>query len=225
MNYMRCIIRHLTAQGKVNITLEYKYETVNVNELKINWNSTTESVETLKVIEALFSCLKIRDPLTANHSLHMAQYSFRLALKFDKPNALLYYAGSLMHDIGKIGMTDKVLKGKDILTDAEREYLREHVTDGYRILSELNMPTVMLEIVRYHHERYNGSGYLEGLKGMEIPLPGRITAITDTFSALTSDRPYSKAMGQSKALDILLKDSNQFDPEILSYFISISNPN
>jgi putative nucleotidyltransferase with HDIG domain len=210
----------------VKFTLKYKHETINVNELKTIWASASESLETLKVIEALFSCLKTRDQHTANHSLHMAQFSFGLAVQFDKSNALLYYAGSLMHDIGKLGMTDKVLKGKDILTDIEREYLREHVTDGYRILHELNMPSVMLDIVRYHHERYDGSGYLEGLLGTEIPLAGRITAITDTYSALTSDRPYSKAIGKRKALDIMLKDSNQFDPRILPYFIntiSLSN--
>jgi putative nucleotidyltransferase with HDIG domain len=191
-----------------------------VDELKSNWGKTNESPDNLRVIEALFSCLKIRDPLTAIHSLHMAHFSYTLALRFDKRNAPLYYAGSLTHDIGKIGMSDKVLKGKEILTLEERGYLREHVSDGYRILSKLGMPAIILDIVKYHHERYDGSGYLEGLIGNNIPLAGRITAISDTFSALTSDRPYSKAMEHSRAIDIMKKDESQFDPRILDYFIS-----
>ena len=207
----------------MNFTIQIQQDTLIVNALKSHWSSTNESFDTLKVIEALFSCLKIRDPLTATHSLHMAQYSYKMALQFDQMNATLYFAGSLMHDIGKVGMTDKVLKGKDLLTLEEREYLREHVTDGFRILSELGMPEIMLDIVKYHHERYDGSGYLEGLQGSSIPLPGRITAITDTFSALTSDRPYSRAMPQIKAIDIMKKDRAQFDPRLLTYFITTIN--
>ena len=147
----------------MSATLELKTINVLVDELKSRWSKTSENPDNLRVIEALFSCLKIRDPLTAVHSLHMAHFSYKLALRFDEKNAPLYYAGSLTHDIGKIGMSDKVLKGKEFLTSEEREYLRVHVSDGHRILSELGMPEIMLDIVKYHHERYDGSGYLEGL--------------------------------------------------------------
>ncbi|QHW35429.1 HD domain-containing protein (plasmid) [Paenibacillus rhizovicinus] len=203
----------------MSATIEIKSDSVLVDDLKFNWSKTNESSENLKVVEALFSCLKIRDPLTAFHSIHMANYSYKLALRFDKGNAPLYYAGSLTHDIGKIGMSDRVLKGSGILTLEEREYLRKHVSDGYRILTGLGMPPIMLEIAKYHHERYDGSGYLEGLNGNNIPLPGRITAISDTYSSLTSDRPYSHAMDRSRAIKIMEQDKSKFDPFILEFII------
>lgn len=204
----------------MKLTLELHNETLNVDDLKFIWSYENESLDSLKVVQALFNCLKIRDPFTAAHSVHMAEYSYRLAEHFDKENAPLYFVGSLTHDIGKVGMSDKVLKGRDILTAEERNYLREHVVDGFRLLSELSMPKVILDIVRYHHERYNGIGYVEGLQGTSIPLPGRIAAITDTYSALTSDRSYSKAIEHSRAIEIMKRDSEQYDPIILSYFIN-----
>ncbi|MFX3639812.1 MAG: HD-GYP domain-containing protein [Candidatus Pristimantibacillus sp.] len=190
-----------------------------MDDLESIWFLSKENPVTLSVIKALFFCLNIRDPLTANHSINMAYYSYHLAEKFDRSNAVLYYFGSLTHDIGKIGMDDRILKGKEKLSFDEREYLRQHVIDGCRILSSLKMPNTILEIVKYHHERYDGSGYLEELHGENIPLAGRITAISDTFSALTSDRPYSRAMSKERAIEIMQRDSMQFDPEILEYFI------
>ncbi|MGU3473165.1 HD-GYP domain-containing protein [Paenibacillus sp. D51F] len=165
----------------------------------------------------------LRDPLTAAHSHHMAGLSFRLAKHFDCQNAALYYAGALTHDIGKLGMPDAVLKGKGILSEEERELLRQHVTDGYDLLRFHKMPPTMLDIVLYHHERFNGSGYLLGLSGQQIPLAGRIAAITDTYSALTSDRPYSKAVSHETAIAIMEKDAEQFDPKILEVFIHMSD--
>lgn len=207
------------AKERMRITIDLPAFTSLEDQLDHRWSKSSGSLENFRVIAALYSCLKVRDPLTAMHSLHMAKFSYSLALRFDRENAPLYYAGSLTHDIGKIGMTDKVLKGNDILSPEERHYLRIHVNDGYRILSELGMPSIMLQIVQYHHERYDGSGYLEGLKGDNIPLPGRITAISDTYSALTSERPYSKALDHNRAIEIMKNDAGQFDPSLLEYFI------
>ncbi|MFC5402419.1 HD-GYP domain-containing protein [Cohnella soli] len=193
------------------------------DELRILWDRTNEPEDILRVINALFSCLLIRDPLTAEHSVQMAHLSYRLAEQFDPQNAVLYFAGSLTHDIGKIGMNDKVLKGSGILTPEEKGCLRDHVVDGYRLLCRLSMPSIMLDIVRYHHERFNGSGYLEGLQELEIPLPGRIAAITDTYSALTTERPYSNAKSIDQALEVMKRDSHQFDPLILQFFFKMMN--
>jgi putative nucleotidyltransferase with HDIG domain len=216
-------ITTIRSERKVKLTLELHNETLIVDDLKFKWSYKKENLDSLKVVQALFNCLKIRDPFTAAHSVHMAEYSYRLAEQFDKENARLYFIGSLIHDIGKVGMSDKVLKGREILTPEERIYLREHVLDGYRLLRDLSLPEVILDIVRYHHERYNGIGYVEGLQGTSIPLPGRIAAITDTYSALTSERSYSKSMEHSKAIEIMKRDSEQYDPQILSYFINHFN--
>lgn len=203
----------------MNFTIKMQDERFVADELTSVWSLANENINTVKIVQALYHCLHIRDPLTAAHSVHMAHHSYRLAEYFDKENAPLYFAGSLTHDIGKVGMSDHILKGKHVLTLDERNVLRSHVSDGYRILSGLGMPKIMLDIVRYHHERFNGSGYLEGLQGEKIPLAGRITAITDTYSALTSDRPYSKAIGHNRAVEIMLEDVEQFDPIILAFFI------
>lgn len=192
-----------------------------LNDVESIWESRLEDVENFRVIRALFYCLDIRDPLTAIHSLNMAHHSYRLAGYFDKENAFLYYAGSLIHDIGKVGMNDKVLKGEGKLTIEERTSLRQHVIDGSQIIKGFDLPRIVTEIVRYHHERYDGSGYLEGLNGSAIPLAGRITAITDTYSALTSDRPYAKALSRGEAINVLRKDRFQFDPTLLNCFIEI----
>lgn len=184
------------------------------------WDYDKETKANIKVVNALYQCLYIRDPLTAAHSLHMAHYSYELAVKFDKENAPLYFAGSLIHDIGKLGMPDHILKGKHILSYEERDVLKHHVADGYQILRGLGLPRILLDIVRYHHERFNGVGYLEGLQGEDIPLPGRIAAITDTYSALTSERPYTRAKSHNHAIHIMKEERDQFDPVIFEYFIN-----
>jgi putative two-component system response regulator len=175
----------------------------------------------MDVIDALFASIKLRDELTAEHSVIMAHYSYHLALVHDKENAEMYYAGSLVHDVGKLAMNDSVLKGNQILSAQERQYVKKHVKDGVGILTELEMPQLVIDIARYHHERYDGSGYLEGLQGKEIPLAGRISAVADTFAALITERPYQKKRDCQEAITIMLRDRSLFDPDILDSFIEI----
>ncbi|MGO4695513.1 HD-GYP domain-containing protein [Paenibacillus sp. 2TAB26] len=183
--------------------------------------ATLEGFENIySLTKALFECLKVRDSLTADHSLSMAILTYEMALKFDTANAPLYYTGALTHDIGKLGMIDRILKGSGKLNEGDHTYLKAHVTSGYEILMNLNMPKIMLDVVKYHHEKFDGSGYLEGLCGYDIPLPGRIASITDTYSALTSQRNYSKPLNKEEAVRIMLKDRKQFDPDLLRYFVS-----
>ncbi|WP_169091062.1 HD-GYP domain-containing protein [Paenibacillus sp. PL91] len=103
--------------------------------------------KTLIVVQALYRCLQVRDPVTAAHSLHMAELTYRLAEEFDQSNAGLYFAGALTHDIGKMGMTDRILKGSGKLTSNDRIHLLNHVSDGYRLLNSLEMPQIILDIV------------------------------------------------------------------------------
>ncbi len=177
----------------------------------------------MDVIHALFASIKLRDEATAAHSIIMARYSYHLALVHDKANAEMYYAGSLVHDIGKLAMNDSVLKGDQILSAEERHHLKKHVKDGVEILTELQMPQLVIDIARYHHERYNGSGYLEGLQGKEIPLAGRISAVADTFAALITGRPYQKRIDHQEAIAVMLRDRSLFDPDIFDSFIVIVN--
>lgn len=177
--------------------------------------------EVLIKIDTLFECIKLRDVDTAVHSLTMAYYSYQLAQIYMPGYAYLYYAGSLIHDVGKIAMGDDILKGNKKLSVEERYLLREHVTAAITILKELEMPETIVNIAKYHHERYDGSGYLFGLRGKQIPLEGRISAVSDTYAALVTNRPYQCALNGKAVLEIMQSDSHLFDAEILESFLGI----
>lgn len=172
-----------------------------------------------RIVDALFGTIALRDPVTANHSMLMAYYSHMIALEFDPSNSDLYFIGGLVHDIGKISMRDLILKGDIILDEESRHEIKSHVSEGYNLLRRIGLSDVILRITRYHHERFNGEGYLEGLKGYQIPIEGRISAVADTYSTLIEGRAYSRPRGRKEALDILRRESYLFDPDILKWFL------
>lgn len=171
--------------------------------------------------------LDARDPYTAGHSIRVAEYAVKIAeaegLSPDQINLL--HKSSLLHDIGKIGIRDNVLLKEGRLTDEEFEQIKLHPVIGANILEQINLPDdlkPLLPGVRYHHERYDGKGYPEGLRGEGIPLFGRIMAIADAYDAMTSDRPYRKGMPLKKALTIIEGGKGtQWDPHLASLFIEI----
>jgi putative nucleotidyltransferase with HDIG domain len=180
--------------------------------------SSRKNERSFLVIESLFSALDLRDPLTANHSLRVADYAYRLALSLDPYAPLDYFLGGLIHDIGKIGFTDHILKGTEIIPKEERWTLENHVVQGFQLISDFNLPVIALEMVRYHHESFDGTGYLEGRKGLDIPLSGRIAALADTYAALTSERPYKRSFHHQEAIQSMNEISERFDPSLLSPF-------
>src|SRR5262245_38425062 len=126
------------------------------------------------------------------------------------------YRGALLHDVGKIGIPDAILRKPGKLTPEEWVEMRRHPEIGYRILHGINFLEAAREIVLSHQETYDGSGYPRGLKGKEIPLGARIFAVVDTLDAMTSDRPYRKALPYQRARAEILKFSGtQFDPEVV----------
>ncbi|MHA2647938.1 MAG: HD domain-containing phosphohydrolase, partial [bacterium JZ-2024 1] len=143
-------------------------------------------------IESLVQALEAKDPETRGHSQRVRRYATAIGkLLIRDPEVLqALELSALLHDIGKIGMRDDVLFNPGSLTDEDRNHIRKHPEVGARILEPLIQDPAVLDGVKYHHERWDGSGYPEGLKGSEIPLFGRIIAVADTFDALTSDRPY-----------------------------------
>ncbi|GAF78748.1 unnamed protein product, partial [marine sediment metagenome] len=127
----------------------------------------------------------------------------------------------LLHDLGKIGIPDHLLRKPGPLTDTERSVMRQHVLLTERIVGGVPQLTDVLAAAANHHERYDGSGYPRGLKGEEIPLLGRILAIADAFSAMTMDRPYRKALSWSTAVQELRQNTGtQFDPAMVEAFIN-----
>ena len=129
---------------------------------------------------------------------------------------------ALLHDIGKIGIPDSVLNKPSRLTDEEYAVMKTHVTRGAEILKDFTLIEHVVEGARYHHERYDGKGYPDGLKGEEIPLYGRIIAVADAFDAMTANRIYRKRQDFDYVMSELHKGrGTQFDPELLDIFLKL----
>lgn len=178
----------------------------------------------LHTAEALAEAVNSRDPYTGGHTRRVQNYALQIAnaLNFPKPDKLSLRLAAILHDIGKIGIDDAILRKGGKLTEEEGAKMNEHPDIGARILAHVKEMQDVLPGVRHHHEWYDGSGYPDGLKDESIPLHSRIIAIADAFDALTTDRPYRKKSGKMEALELLYKDSgSHFDPRLLDTFSKI----
>lgn len=176
-------------------------------------------------LRALVTALDTRDEETQGHSLRVVRYTLKLAellgLKNDDQLKVLEY-GALLHDIGKIGIPDSILKKPGKLTAEEWEVMRTHPSMGYKILHRIEFLDEAAQIVLHHHEKWDGSGYPDGLRGADIPLGARIFACVDTVDAMTSERPYRHALTFEQASDELAKYRGiQFDKEVVEAFHSV----
>jgi putative nucleotidyltransferase with HDIG domain len=149
------------------------------------------------------------------------------ALGFDSDAVSRIRIGGLMHDIGKIGIAENILNKPEALTDEESEEMKKHPEIGYRILLSVPEFSEVAESILAHHERWDGKGYPQGLKGEEIPLQARIITVADTFEAMTSDRSYRKAVSHDEAITELQGIAGtQLDPKITAAFIEVlKHPN
>jgi len=179
----------------------------------------------LSTIKALITALEARDEYTKGHTHRVSKYSLMLgaymglsSFELDK----LEIAANL-HDIGKIGVRDDILLKPGKLSDEEYATIQEHAVIGAEILRPLNSLNDVVPLILFHHERWDGSGYPSMIKGDEIPLGARIIAIADTFDAITSDRPYRKALSELKAIDIIKENiGSQFCPVCAEAFLELS---
>jgi putative nucleotidyltransferase with HDIG domain len=170
------------------------------------------------VVRALTSAIDAKDPYTCGHSDRVARLSVRLAREVgcDKEQLNTIYLSGLLHDIGKIGIDDNVLRKPGPLTPAELEHIKTHPDLGCRILDGVKQLDQVMPVVRHHHEAWDGSGYPAGLKAEESPLLARIVAVADSIDAMSSDRPYRKGIPDDK-LDQILREGagRQWDPTIV----------
>ena len=179
----------------------------------------------LDTINRLVAAAEYKDEDTGDHIIRMSRYSSLIAEKLGVPPEtvkLIRYA-SPMHDIGKIGIPDRILLKPERLDADEFETIKSHTTIGASILSKSKAEVLKMacEIARSHHEKWNGHGYPHGLAKTEIPISGRIVCIADTFDALTSQRPYKNPYPIEVAVDIIKSErEKQFDPDIVDAFIA-----
>lgn len=198
-------------------------------ELVLKRREIEELYEKLQVsyettLEALAAALDTRDTETQGHSVRVSEYTVVIARRMGvaDPELTEIRRGALLHDVGKIGISDAVLRKPGKLTPQEWAEMKKHPEIGYRILSGINFLEKSLPIVIAHQERFDGSGYPRGLKGGEIPLGARIFAVVDTLDAMTSDRPYRSALDYETAREEIVRNSGiQFDPRVVEAFLSI----
>jgi HD-GYP domain-containing protein (c-di-GMP phosphodiesterase class II) len=176
------------------------------------------------MLTALCEALELRDQETEGHSQRVVRYARALALALglgpDEVQAVVH--GAHLHDIGKIGVADAILRKPGPLTADEWLEMKRHPELGYQMIQHIPFLSPAAVLVRYHHEHWNGRGYPAGLMGTAIPIGARIFAVVDSFDAMTSDRPYRKAMTGEAALAELLRNSgSQYDPEIVAVFCGL----
>lgn len=172
----------------------------------------------LDTVQALAVAIEAKDPYTKGHVQRVTQYAVALGdeLGLSPGEIRTLQFGAMLHDIGKIGIRAEVLNKPGALTEAERAHIRSHPIVGEQIIAEVDFLQDVRPCIRHHQERYDGSGYPDGLKGEAIPLLARIIAVADVFDALTTDRPYRRALPVERALTLLQEETGQaFEPKVV----------
>jgi PAS domain S-box-containing protein len=177
-----------------------------------------------KTIEGWSRALDLRDQETGDHSQRLANLTLALARRVGVKDEMLVHLrrGAQLHDIGKMGIPDSILRKKGKLNDEEWVIMRQHPAHAIDLLLPIEFLSPALDIPYSHHEKWNGSGYPQGLRGEEIPLAARIFAVVDVWDALTHDRTYRPAWSQGEALDYIRAQSGEhFDPRIVKEFLAL----
>lgn len=206
-----------TYHGMLETSLKRRTRDLESALLQVETNYST-------TLEALVAALDAREHETFNHSFRVRAYASHLARLVGYPPASMRQLehGALLHDIGKIAVSDAILLKAGQLTPDEWEEMRKHPEAGERIIRHVAFLSQAAVVVRHHHERYDGGGYPDGLSGEEIPLGARIFTLADTLDAMTSDRPYRNAPGYEIALkEVRRCIGSQFDPDIANVFLSV----
>ncbi len=176
----------------------------------------------LDTITAVANAIEARDPYTRGHTERVTTIAKAIARRmgWDEERLSSLQVGALLHDVGKLGVADAILLKPGPLTDAEYAEIKIHPEVGRRVLHGISYLESAIPGVLHHHERYDGQGYPDRLAGQDIPLAGRILAVADAFDAMTSDRPYRRAMSPQTAIAELKREAGaQFDPEVVAAFM------
>ena len=178
----------------------------------------------LSTVKALVSIIEAKDPYTRGHTERVADYTVALGrkMRLSKDDIRDLAFGAVLHDIGKLVVYEQVLNKPGRLSDEEWESLKQHPGIGAVIIEKMDFLAGTVDLVRHHHEAFDGSGYPDGLKGEDIPLGARIIAVADSYDAMTTDRSYRKALTSAVALKTLKRRAGkQYDPEVVDYFVEL----
>ena len=205
--------------------LEQELRELNVDLEKRIRARTQELAEAYDTaLEGWARALELRDKETEGHSRRVTDITFKIAtaMGFDNNSLEHIRRGALLHDIGKMSIPDEILHKTSALTDDERERIKTHPEVAYKLLSPISFLNKAMEIPYSHHEKWDGTGYPQGLKKHSIPMSARIFAIADVWDAITSDRPYNKAWSREKAITYIIAESGKyFDPRVLNVFLNL----
>ena len=213
---------YLILQSEFKYLNQKKLLTLMSKDIELNEKKLEESY--LENIKTLRYTVELNDTYSKGHSSRVSEYAALIGKYLDLPivDIETLRIGGLFHDIGKIGISDTLLNKKDKLTDAEMNEVKTHPVIGKNILSNSSIFDDIIPIVLYHHERYDGTGYPEGLTGDNIPYLARVLAIADSFDAMNSKRSYREALDINYIRnEIITNSGKQFDPEISKTFIDI----
>jgi diguanylate cyclase (GGDEF)-like protein/putative nucleotidyltransferase with HDIG domain len=195
-----------------------------LDRIKVSMNHVDEMGDLhLRTIEALAIAIDAKDEVTHDHVHRVRIYATGLARLFGLGDAEIeaLKAGALLHDIGKLAVPDYILNKPDRLSPAEFEKMKSHTIVGSDILSRVGFPYPVVPVVRHHHERWDGAGYPDGLKGEEIPITARILAVVDCFDAVREDRQYRKGMTRGEAIALLQENAGtMYDPGVVRMFLA-----
>jgi putative nucleotidyltransferase with HDIG domain len=212
--------------------LAYLFTYLSITFISVGLMKSAQKIreDNLELTIALSNALDSRDTYTKHHSENVARYAVEIAEKMKLPKEMcnVIHIGGLLHDIGKIGIPEHILSKSENLTDGEYDIIRTHPAIGYEIIKHIKAfkDSGILDIVLYHHERYDGTGYPTGLKGNNIPLAARIIAVADAFDAMSSKRVYRNELKLESILNEIRKNKrSQFDPQIVDIFLSLFEHN
>jgi putative nucleotidyltransferase with HDIG domain len=210
-------LQALAGQAAIAIDNNYLFEDLkNSNEELARAYDTT--------LEGWGKALELRDKETQGHTLNVTDLTLQLARKLDisENNLIHIYRGALLHDIGKMGIPDNILRKPGPLSKEEWVIMRQHPSFAYQMLSSVPYLRPALDIPYSHHERWDGQGYPQGLKGEEIPIAARVFSVIDVWDALLSDRYYRKAWEKKTVINYLINESGtRFDPKVVKEFLNM----
>jgi putative nucleotidyltransferase with HDIG domain len=235
---LAAVVARLRESGKTGVLPEFpatRTGVYEIRELTDSFNHAAASIREgreqlvrayVEFVSSLASALDARDPYTAGHSLRVSEYACSIArvMNVPEPERELIRVGALLHDIGKIGISDAVLQKPGRLNPEEEALIRLHPVIGRKILECVHGFDAYLPVVELHHENWDGRGYPHGLRGEETPRTARIVKVADAYDAMTSDRPYRRGMEHEEAVRVLKENAGtQLDPAAVQAFLGLGD--